>query len=282
MQQQCKEECLFRKNSLKYTTLVFVVHVGLIVFAWTNLKVAATPQASVSWSKALHVRFIQNQQNVVEPSTPAQPEQIHPVAPLTPQPQANKLIEKQITATESVKETKVKQEQVVQKTPKTEQVQVLQKTHHVKNTVTLETPENKTPSVQPMANAAAVSNTSTQNTESNTARQAAHSLNHARDDRAATTAPSHENTTVKALTRRVNYPIRAKSLGVEGRVKVLFDITENGTVQNIRILSESPPDVFASNVKKDMTRWRYQTSRALSNQTVTIIFKLDGHVKLEN
>lgn len=87
---------------------------------------------------------------------------------------------------------------------------------------------------------------------------------------------------LKALNRRLNYPTRARSLGVEGRVRVQFDITSNGTVTNIRVVSENPVGVFTDSVVKDMARWRYQTTGEVKNQIVNIVFKLDGRVVLDN
>lgn len=87
---------------------------------------------------------------------------------------------------------------------------------------------------------------------------------------------------LKALNRRLNYPTRARSLGVEGQVRVQFDITSNGTVTNIRVVSETPVGVFTDSVVKDMARWRYQTTGEVKNQIVNIVFKLDGRVVLDN
>ncbi|MDZ4030654.1 TonB family protein [Kluyvera ascorbata] len=84
------------------------------------------------------------------------------------------------------------------------------------------------------------------------------------------------------LHRRVNYPTRARSMGIEGRVQVKFDITPAGTITHIRILSENPPDVFSADLRRDIARWRYRVTGAINDQTVTIIFKLDGHIQLIN
>lgn len=86
----------------------------------------------------------------------------------------------------------------------------------------------------------------------------------------------------KALNRRLNYPNRARSLGVEGRIRVQFDITSSGTISNIQVLSETPAGVFTDSVLKDMARWRYQTTGEVENQIVSIVFKLDGRVVLDN
>lgn len=71
-------------------------------------------------------------------------------------------------------------------------------------------------------------------------------------------------------------------LGVEGRVRLMFDITASGTVTNIRTLTENPTGVFTTSVYKDMVRWRYQTQQAMSDQVISIVFTLDGGIKLEN
>lgn len=87
---------------------------------------------------------------------------------------------------------------------------------------------------------------------------------------------------LKPIQRRLSYPNRARSLGVEGRVRVQFDISRSGTLLNIRILSENPVGVFTESILKDMSRWRYQTSSDVKNQVVNIVFKLDGRVALDN
>nr|WP_244861213.1 TonB family protein [Pectobacterium punjabense] len=86
----------------------------------------------------------------------------------------------------------------------------------------------------------------------------------------------------KALHRRVNYPARAKALGVEGKVRVKFDITGSGTVTNVQILSETPDGVFGDDVVKDMARWRYRTEAPVDNQVVSIVFKLNGHIQVDD
>lgn len=87
---------------------------------------------------------------------------------------------------------------------------------------------------------------------------------------------------LKPIQHRLSYPSRARSLGVEGRVRVQFDISRSGTLLNIRILSENPVGVFTESILKDMSRWRYQTSSGVKNQVVNIVFKLDGRVALDN
>lgn len=87
---------------------------------------------------------------------------------------------------------------------------------------------------------------------------------------------------IKAIHRRVNYPNRARALGVEGKVTAQFDVSEHGMVRNISILSETPKGVFADAVLQDMARWRYESAHEATQQKVTILFKLNGQVVVEN
>ncbi|WP_459581711.1 TonB family protein [Dickeya oryzae] len=95
-------------------------------------------------------------------------------------------------------------------------------------------------------------------------------------------AGSSQNDVLKALQRRVSYPVRARSMGVEGQVRLRFDVTPSGTVTNIRVLSENPDGMFSSDVIKDMARWRYQAGSPAIDQTVSVIFRLSGHIELQN
>ena len=87
---------------------------------------------------------------------------------------------------------------------------------------------------------------------------------------------------VRILHRRVNYPNRARAMGLEGQVKVKFDITAAGTITNIRILAENPRDVFSSDLQRDIARWRYVTTGPVNDRIVTVIFKIDGRIQLIN
>lgn len=90
------------------------------------------------------------------------------------------------------------------------------------------------------------------------------------------------STQFRILHRRVNYPTRARSMGVEGQVRVRYDVTASGTITNIQILAENPPDVFSSDLRRDISRWRYDTTGELKNQVVTVIFKIDGRIQVIN
>ncbi|WP_416260853.1 TonB family protein [Gibbsiella quercinecans] len=165
-------------------------------------------------------------------------------------------------------------------------------TEPVKKTVTKVPPVQK-PSPQLHSSKPPVVGHQTELLTANTSGASLHASSAASSGRTAT-SPDGNNGQAKqgagsanaqkltALTRRVNYPSRARSLGVEGRVRVRFDVTASGTVTNIRMLSEEPAGVFAASVVKDMARWRYRAQTAMADQHVSIVFKLDGNIRLEN
>jgi protein TonB len=54
------------------------------------------------------------------------------------------------------------------------------------------------------------------------------------------------------------YPQAALSKGVEGYVDVMFDVTELGTTDNIRIIAYEPSSVFNRSVIKAITNWKFK------------------------
>ncbi|QWA08945.1 TonB family protein [Sodalis ligni] len=80
-----------------------------------------------------------------------------------------------------------------------------------------------------------------------------------------------------ALNRQdPDYPDRARALGIEGRVQIQFDVNSDGQVENLRIISASPPNMFERGIKEVTRRWRYQSGRPGKNVNMTIVFKLSG------
>jgi protein TonB len=54
------------------------------------------------------------------------------------------------------------------------------------------------------------------------------------------------------------YPLRAKRKGIEGWVKVKFLVTEVGAVEQVRILSAEPRNMFEESVLKTVSTWRFK------------------------
>lgn len=54
------------------------------------------------------------------------------------------------------------------------------------------------------------------------------------------------------------YPVAAASKGVEGYVDVMFDVTESGATDNIRIIGYVPSAVFNKSVIKAVKGWKYK------------------------
>ena len=53
------------------------------------------------------------------------------------------------------------------------------------------------------------------------------------------------------------YPLRAKSIGIEGWVKIKFLVNQKGLVENIRIVKAVPEGVFEKCVKRCLSAWRF-------------------------
>lgn len=71
------------------------------------------------------------------------------------------------------------------------------------------------------------------------------------------------------------YPDSAKLLGIEGELKVMYNVNVMGRIEKIRILSSMPSGVFENNVKLAMRRWIYAKNKPIENLTVVFRFSLN-------
>lgn len=71
------------------------------------------------------------------------------------------------------------------------------------------------------------------------------------------------------------YPMRAKSMGIEGSVQVKFLVNRKGLVENIIIVKADPEGVFDKCVKRCLSAWRFSPGTVegepVNTQVITTI-----------
>ena len=76
------------------------------------------------------------------------------------------------------------------------------------------------------------------------------------------------------------YPYKAARRGIEGWVRVAFDVTASGTVENAEVIESEPPGVFDVAATRAVSRWRFKPriidGEAVPGKASQIVeFKLD-------
>lgn len=72
------------------------------------------------------------------------------------------------------------------------------------------------------------------------------------------------------------YSPRARALGIEGRVSVMFDVNADGRVENVRVLTAQPRNMFERDIHLAMRLWIYESGKPATNLTVNFKFDLEG------
>ena len=79
------------------------------------------------------------------------------------------------------------------------------------------------------------------------------------------------------------YPRKAAMQGIEGWVRLRFDITALGTVDNVKVLDSNPRKIFDMAAKRALYKWKYKPKtddqgRAVAQpgEKVQLDFKLEG------
>lgn len=97
---------------------------------------------------------------------------------------------------------------------------------------------------------------------------------------AGPSGPPAQDSEVVPLNQVVpEYPRHALQRGIEGHVKLLFTITRDGRVENIRIAEARPRNVFEREARRAAARWRFapRTENGLATEreaVKTLYFRL--------
>ena len=83
------------------------------------------------------------------------------------------------------------------------------------------------------------------------------------------------------------YPEAARAKGIEGWVRLRYDISIDGRVENLKVLESSPPGVFDAAALAAVARWRYRppvfdgTPSPVSGVVSTLRFELGAAERYE-
>lgn len=77
------------------------------------------------------------------------------------------------------------------------------------------------------------------------------------------------------------YPPRASALRIEGHVRIKFDVDASGQIDNLRIIEAQPRNMFERTIKEAVRKWRYEPGKPGKDQTMNIVFKINGGSSIE-
>ena len=75
---------------------------------------------------------------------------------------------------------------------------------------------------------------------------------------AAAASGSGNSSAVPLIRIEPQYPMKAARAGTEGWVQMKFDITPQGTVENVSVIKAKPRRIFNQNAKRALLKWKYR------------------------
>ena len=62
---------------------------------------------------------------------------------------------------------------------------------------------------------------------------------------------------------------------------MIYNVTADGRVDNVKILSAQPIDIFEREIKHAMKSWRFEPNKPANGVVNTITFRLNGGATLD-
>lgn len=72
---------------------------------------------------------------------------------------------------------------------------------------------------------------------------------------------------------KITYPDRAEKLRFGGEVELVYDISPEGVVSNVRILNVHPKYLFDREVMRQISYWKFPKNEPKKDVPLKIIFK---------
>ncbi len=90
-------------------------------------------------------------------------------------------------------------------------------------------------------------------------------------------APAVNDTKEPKVKFLPQYPVEAAAQGIEGYVTLSFQIAENGSVQDLKVIESQPPTVFDKAARRAVSRWNFgpqEGSSESGEQRLRLVFNL--------
>lgn len=86
---------------------------------------------------------------------------------------------------------------------------------------------------------------------------------------------------LKFILDHTNYPANAKAKGIEGRVIVVFEVSENGTVTNVKVDQTVDPEIDAEALRVVSSLPRFEKPAFKNGKEVPVWFAVPISFKLK-